>query len=81
METVTDFTFLGFKITMDGDRQPRNSKTFAPWKINYDEATQHIKNRDINLLTNVCVVKGMVFPVVMYGCESWTIFFIVLAEH
>ena len=63
METVTDFTFLGFKITMDGDRQPRNSKTFAPWKINYDEATQHIKKQRQNFAD-----KGM--PSQSYGFSS-----------
>ena len=64
--------FLGFQNRYGWWPQPRNSKTFAPWKINHDQPTQHIKDRDVNLLTNVCVVKGMVFPVVMYGCESWT---------
>ena len=49
-------------------------KTLAPWKKSYDQPRQHIlKNRDINLPTNVHLVKAMVFPVVMYGCESWTI--------
>ena len=45
----------------------------APWKKSYDQPRQHIKNRDITLPTKVCLVKAMVFPVVMYGCESWTI--------
>ena len=45
----------------------------TPWKESYDQSRQHIKSRDINLPTKVHVVKAMVFPVVMYGCESWTI--------
>ena len=45
----------------------------APWKKNYDQPRQHSKSKDITLPTKVCLVKGMVFPVVMYGCESWTI--------
>ena len=45
----------------------------APWKESYDKPRQHNLKRDITLLTKVCLVKAMVFPVVMYGCESWTI--------
>ena len=45
----------------------------APWKKCYDQSRQQIKSRDITWLTKVCLVKAMVFPVVMYGCESWTI--------
>ena len=48
-------------------------KEAAPWKKSYDQPRQHIKSRDIILLTKVHLVKAMVFPVVMYGCESWTI--------
>ena len=44
----------------------------APWKKSYDQPRQHLKNRDITLPTKVHVVKAMVFPVVIYGCESWT---------
>ena len=44
----------------------------APWKKNYEQSRQYIKNRDITLLTKVHLVKAMVFPVVTYGCESWT---------
>ena len=47
--------------------------SFALWKKSYDQPRQHIKNRDITWLRKVCLVKVMVFPVVMYGCESWTI--------
>ena len=70
-ETVRDFTFLGSKTTADGDCS--HEMTLAPWKKSYDKPRQHIKNRDITLLTNVHIVKAMVFPVVMYGYESWTI--------
>ena len=45
----------------------------APWKKSYDQPRQHIKSRDITLPTKVRLVKAMVFPVVLYGCESWTI--------
>ena len=53
--------------------QPWNEKTLAPWKKSYDQPKQHIENRDITLPTKVHLVKAMVFPVVMYGCESWTV--------
>ena len=74
METVTEFIFLGggSKITADGDRS-HEIKTLAPWKKSYDQPRQHIKSRDATLQTKVHLVKAMVFPVVMYGCESWTI--------
>ena len=73
METVTDFIFLGSKITADGDcRHEIKRCLFLGRKamINLDRI---LKSRDIILLTNVHKVKAMVFPVVMYGCESWTI--------
>ena len=47
-------------------------KTLAPWKKSYDQSRQHIKSRDLTLPINVHLVKALVFPVVMYGCESWT---------
>ena len=71
METMTDFIFLGSKITADGDCS--HWKTLAPWKKSYDKPRQHIKIRDITLPTKVRPVKAMVFPVVMYRCESWAI--------
>ena len=71
-ETVTDFIFLGSKITVDGDCS-HEIRRFAPWKKSYDKPRQCIKKQRHTLLTNVRVVKAMVFPVVMYGCESWTI--------
>ena len=48
-------------------------KTLTPWKESYDQPRQHIKSRDVTLRTKVHLVKAMVFPVVMYGCESWTV--------
>ena len=71
MKTVTDFIFLGSKITADGDcshkiKRPLGRKAMT----NLDSV---LKSRDITLLTKVYLVKAMVFPVVMYGCESWTI--------
>ena len=72
VETVRDFIFCGSKVTADGDCS-HEIKTLAPWKKSYDQPRQHIKSRDITLLTKVHPVKAMVFPVVMYGCESWTI--------
>ena len=72
MGTVTDFTFLGSKITVDGDCSHKIKKTLAPWKKSCDKHRQHIKMKDIALLTKVRKAEAMVFPVVMYGCESWT---------
>ena len=73
METVADFIFLGSKITADGECSHEIKKTLAPWKKSYDQPRQHIKKQRHYLLTKVYLVKTMVFPVVMYGCESWTI--------
>ena len=73
METVTDFIFLGSIITADGDGSheiKRHSLLGRKAMINLDSI---LKSRDITLPTNVQLVKAMVFPVVMYGCESWTI--------
>ena len=72
METVTDFIFLGSKITADGNCSHK-IKTLAPWKNSYYEPRQHIKKQRITFPTTVCLVKAMVFPVVMHECESWTI--------
>ena len=73
VETVADFIFLGSKITADGDCN-HEIKTLAPWKKSYDKPRQYIeKKRHINLPTKVQIVKAMVFPVVMCGCESWAI--------
>ena len=53
--------------------QPWNWKTLAPWKKSYDQPSSILKSRDITLPTKVCFLKAIVFPVVMYGCESWTV--------
>ena len=71
-ETVRDFIFLGSKTTANADCS-HEIKTLTPWKKSYDYPRQHIKSRDITLPTKVRLVKAMVFPVVMYGCESWSI--------
>ena len=72
VEIVTDFIFLGSKITTDGDCS-HEIKTLPPWKESYNQPGQHIKKRDVILPTKVHLVKAIVFPVVMYGYESWTI--------
>ena len=72
METVTDFIFGASKITADGDCS-HEIKTIAPWKKAITNLDSVLKGRDIILLTKAHLVKAMVFPVVMYGCESWTI--------
>ena len=72
METVTDFIFLGSKITADGACN-HEIKTLAPRKKSYDTLDSLLKSRDITFLTKARLVKAMVFPVAMYGCESWTI--------
>ena len=73
METVADFVFLSSKITADDDCSHEIKKCLLLGRkaeINLDSI---FKSRDIPLPTKVCLVKAMVFPVVMYGCESWTI--------
>ena len=73
VETVADFIFLGSKITANGDcRHEIKRRLFLGRKVmtNLDSM---LKSRDITLSTKVCLAKAMVFPVVMYGCESWTI--------
>ena len=65
--------FLGFQNHCRWWLQPWNQKVLARWKKSYDQPRQHIKSRDITLPTKVCLVKAMVFSVVIYGCESWTI--------
>ena len=72
VETVADFIFWGSKITADGDYS-HEIKTLAPWKKSYDQPRHLLKSRDITLPTKVHLVKTMVFSVVMYGCDSWTI--------
>ena len=68
---MTDFLFLGSKITVDGDCS-HEQKMFASWQESYDKVSV-LKSRDTTLPTKVCILKAMVFPVVTYGCESWTV--------
>ena len=73
VETVSDFIFLGSKITADGDCSHEIKRRLLLGRkvmINLDSI---LKSRDITLSTKVCLVKAMLFPVVMYGCESWTV--------
>ena len=73
VETVADFIFLGFKITADGDCSHEIKKHLLLGRKVMTNIDSIFKSRDITLLTKVCLVKAMVFPVVMYGCESRTI--------
>ena len=73
METVTDFIFLGFKITADGDCSHETEKHLLLRRKTTTNLDITLKSRDITLPTKVQLVKAMVFPVVMYGCESWTV--------
>ena len=73
METVTDFIFLGSKITADGDCSHEIKRCLVLGRKAMTNLDSTLKSRDITLLTKVHVVKAMVFPVVKYGCESWTI--------
>ena len=73
METVTDFIFLGSKITVDGDCGYEIKRCLLLRRKAMTNLESILKSRDITLPTKVCLVKAMAFPVVMYGCESWTI--------
>ena len=73
METVADFIFLGSKITMDTDFRHEIKKHLLPGRKTMTNLDSVLKSRDITLLTKFHIVKAMVFPVVIYGCESWTI--------
>ena len=73
IETVTDFTFLGCKITADGDCSHDSKRRLLLGRKAMSNLDSVLKSRDITLPTKVHLVKVMVFPVVMYGCESWTI--------
>ena len=72
-ETVADFIFLGSKITADGDYSSEIKRCLLLWRKVMTNLDSILKSRDITLPTKVHLVKAMVFPVVMYGCESWTI--------
>ena len=71
VEAVTDFLFLGSKITVGGHRS-HEIETVTSWQESYDKPRQCVKSKNIILPTEVCIVKAMLFPVVMYACMSWT---------
>ena len=73
METVADFTFWGFKITADGDCSHEIQRHLLLGRKVMTNLDSILKSRDITLSTKVHLVKAMVFPVVMYGYESWTV--------
>ena len=73
VEAVKDFLFLGSKITVDSDCSHEIKKHLLLGRKVMTNLDSILKSRDITLTTKVCLVKAMVFPVVMYGCESWTI--------
>ena len=73
METVRDFIFLGSKITADGDCSHEIKRCFLLGRLAMTNLDSILKSRDITFPTKVHLVKAMVFPVVMYGCESWII--------
>ena len=77
-ETVSDFIFLGSKITADGDCSHEIKRLLLLGRKVMTNLDSILKSRDITLPINVCLVKAMVFPVVMNGCDSWTI---KIAEH
>ena len=73
VKTVTDFIFLGSKITVDGDCRLEVKRCLLLGRKAMANLDSILKSRDITLLTKIHIAKAMVFPVVMYGCESWTI--------
>ena len=73
METVTNFIFLGSRITADGDCSPEIKRCLLLGRKAMTNLDSILKSRDVTLPTKVHLVKAMVFPVVMYGCESWTV--------
>ena len=72
-ETVADFIFLGSKITTDGECSHETKRHLLLGRKVMTNLDSIFKSRDITLRTKVCLIKAMVFPVVMYGCENWTI--------
>ena len=72
-ETVSDFIFWGSKITADGDCSHEIKRRLLLGRKVMTNLDSIFKSRDVTLLTKICLVKAMVFPVVMYGCESWTV--------
>ena len=73
VDTVADFIFLGSKITADGDCSHEIKRCLLLGRKVMTNPDSMLKSRDVTLSTKVCLVNAMVFPVVMYGCESWTI--------
>ena len=73
METVLDFIFLDSKISVDGDCSHKIKRGLLLGRIAMTDLDSVLKSRDISLSTKVCIVKAMAFPIVRYGCESWTI--------
>ena len=73
VETVRGFIFLGFKITADGDFSHEMKRRLFLGRKATRNLDNILKSRDVTLLTKVCLVTAMVFPVVMYGCEHWTL--------
>ena len=73
METVTDFIFLGSEFTVDGDCNHEITRCLFLGRKAMTNLESILKSRDTTLLTKVCIVEAMVFPVVLYGCESWII--------
>ena len=73
VETVSDFIFLDFEITADGDCSHKIKRRLLLGRIVMTKLDRILKSRDITLPTKVCLVKAMVFPVAMYGCETWAV--------
>ena len=73
VETVTDFIFLGSEITADSDCSHEIKRCLLLGRKAMTNLDSLLKSRDVTLLTKVHIVKAMVFPIIMYGCESWTI--------
>ena len=73
VKTVSDFIFLGSEINVGGDRSHKIKRCLPLGKIAMTNLDSALKSRDITLLKKIHLVKAMVFPVVMYGCESWTL--------
>ena len=73
LETIRDFIFLGSKITTDGDCSDEIKRRLLLGRKAVTNLDSILKSRDVTLPTKFCLVKAMVFPVVMYGCESWTV--------
>ena len=73
MKTMTDFIFLGSKITADGDCSHEIKRCLLLRRKAMTNLNSILKSRDVTLPTKVCLVKAIIFPIVMYGCQSWTI--------